>query len=193
MRENALTPTQILDSAEAVLRRFGPEKSTVVDVAKALDVSHGSIYRHFSSKTALHEAVIGRWLGRMTWPLENIAGGDEAPHRRLRLWLVRHHAVKAESAIKDPELFATYAMLSKKPSPIIDALIRQMLSQIEGIVRAGGQSGVFQTDDPPRTARAVYDATIGFHDPSFSSQWSSPADERRYDAVLNTVIAGLMQ
>ena len=53
MNDAALTPDRILDAAEEVLRRYGPQKTTVVDVARALDVSHGTIYRHYPSKQAL--------------------------------------------------------------------------------------------------------------------------------------------
>jgi AcrR family transcriptional regulator len=38
-----LTPERILEVTEDVLRRFGLAKATVVDVARALDVSHGSV------------------------------------------------------------------------------------------------------------------------------------------------------
>lgn len=44
------TPGEILDVTEEVLRRHGPEKSNVVDVARALDVSHGTIYRTFRAR-----------------------------------------------------------------------------------------------------------------------------------------------
>ena len=60
---------RILDAAEEVLRRYGPPKATVVDVARALDVSHGTIYRHFPSKPALRDAVAARWLPRVSSPL----------------------------------------------------------------------------------------------------------------------------
>jgi AcrR family transcriptional regulator len=56
----ALTPDRILEAAEGVLRRYGPAKANVVDVARALHVSHGSVYRHFPSKTALRDAVTER-------------------------------------------------------------------------------------------------------------------------------------
>ena len=65
MTESALTPEQILEAAEDVIRRFGPTKATVVDVARALGVSHGSVYRHFASKAALRDAVTERWLARI--------------------------------------------------------------------------------------------------------------------------------
>ena len=41
MIEAALTPDRILDAAEEALTRYGPAKTTVVDVARALGVSHG--------------------------------------------------------------------------------------------------------------------------------------------------------
>ena len=68
-----LTPERILEVTEDVLRRYGLAKATVVDVARALDVSHGSVYRHFPSKASLREAVAKRWLDRVNAPLEKIA------------------------------------------------------------------------------------------------------------------------
>jgi hypothetical protein len=49
MATETLTQERILEAAEEVLRRFGPAKANVVDVARALGVSHGSVYRHFPS------------------------------------------------------------------------------------------------------------------------------------------------
>lgn len=59
---DALTRETILDAAEQVLRRYGPEKTSVIDIAKFLQVSHGTLYLHFPSKAALREAVTERWL-----------------------------------------------------------------------------------------------------------------------------------
>ena len=50
MSEGPLTPHRILDATEQVLRRYGPDKATVVDVARRLGVSHGSVYRHFRAR-----------------------------------------------------------------------------------------------------------------------------------------------
>jgi len=66
-----LTPERILEVTEDVLRRFGLAKATVVDVARALDVSHGSVYRHFPSKASLRQA-------------RGEALASTAPTRRLR-------------------------------------------------------------------------------------------------------------
>ena len=75
MTDTVLTPERILEAAEDVLRRFGPAKATVVDVARTLGVSHGSVYRHFPSKAALRDAVAERWLARISEPLEAVPRG----------------------------------------------------------------------------------------------------------------------
>ncbi len=81
MSEAALTADRILDAAEEVLTRYGPAKTTVVDVARALGVSHGSVYRHFASKAALRDAVTERWLARVSGPLAR-RSSPRTPRRR---------------------------------------------------------------------------------------------------------------
>ena len=63
-----LTRDRILAAAEDVIRRFGPSKATVVDVARALGVSHTAVYKHVASKAELRDMVVGRWV-EATMPL----------------------------------------------------------------------------------------------------------------------------
>ena len=107
-----LTRETILDAAEEVLRRYGPAKASVIDVARALDVSHGSVYRHFSSKAALRDAVTERWLERVSNPLEQIVGRRGKASRRLHDWLVLLATTKQSIATDDPELFSTFHQLT---------------------------------------------------------------------------------
>ncbi len=89
MGDAVLAPERILQAAEDVLRRFGPEKATVVDVARALGVTHGSVYRHFASKAALRDAVVRRWLETMMPPLEAVAA-EEGPGPRAAAAVARY-------------------------------------------------------------------------------------------------------
>src|SRR5215212_809998 len=82
-----LTPERILEVTEDVLRRYGLAKATVVDVARELGVSHGSVYRHFPSKAALRDAVVDRWLAEISIPLANVAAEEGPALERLRRWL----------------------------------------------------------------------------------------------------------
>ena len=87
MADSPLTAERILAAAEDVLRRYGPAKATVVDIARELEVSHGSVYRHFPSKAALRDAVAERWLAGVSQPLAEIANEAGPAPERLRRWL----------------------------------------------------------------------------------------------------------
>ena len=82
MPTETLTAELILEAAEDVLRRYGPAKANVVDVARALGVSHGSVYRHFGSKAALRDAVTERWLASISDPLGEVAHGTNPAAER---------------------------------------------------------------------------------------------------------------
>src|ERR1700749_4256565 len=100
-----LTPERILEVTEDVLRRFGLAKATVVDVARALDVSHGSVYRHFPSKASLRQAVAKRWLDRVSAPLRAIVADKGPAPERLERWLRTLCTAKQKKVNDDPEMF----------------------------------------------------------------------------------------
>src|SRR5690606_34205578 len=125
-----LTAERILEATEEVLRRHGPAKATVVDVARALGVSHGTVYRHFRTKAALREAVTKRWLDRTSEALGGIADDDSRdPEARLRDWLATLFAAKRRKAGDDPELFATYSVLAGEQGAAVAEHIDDLTGQ----------------------------------------------------------------
>jgi AcrR family transcriptional regulator len=124
--EVVLTSERILEAAEDVLRRFGPAKATVVHVARALEVSHGSVYRHFPSKAALRDAVAERWLARISEPLEAVAREDGPATERLRRWLELLIASKRSRALEDSELFETCVQLVAESRDVVVAHVRTL-------------------------------------------------------------------
>lgn len=191
MTEPGLTPDRILDAAEDVLRRFGPAKTTVVDVARALDVSHGAIYRHFPSKAALQDAVAQRWLYRVEAPLATIAAEDGPAADRLDRWLEALVGVKRRKMQDDPELFATYHALVEAAREVIDEHLAVMVGHLTEIVRDGVEQGAFAVSDPAAAARAVLSATARFHHPAHAAEWADPAIDADFDNVRRLIAAGL--
>jgi AcrR family transcriptional regulator len=191
MVEGQLTVEAILTTTEEVLRRYGPAKATVVDVARALGVSHGSVYRHFPTKAALREAVTERWLDRAHEGLAELAAGPGPAADRLRRWLARLFESKRRKALDDPELFATYSVLAGESSTVIAAHIQDLVGQLARIIADGVASGEFTAGEPAVAARAVFDATSRFHDPVHAGDWSDPAIGAAFDAVCSLVLAGL--
>ena len=191
MADRPLTAERILEASEDVLRRFGPAKATVVDVARELDVSHGSVYRHFPSKAALRDAVAERWLAGVSEPLAEIADGGGTAPRRLRRWLDLLVSSKQSRAREDPELFATYVQIANESREVIHAHVETLVAQLARIISGGVKDGDFAVSNPKATARAVFDATARFHDPANSPSWSGPGIARDYRQVRALVESGL--
>ncbi|AZP17568.1 TetR family transcriptional regulator [Streptomyces aquilus] len=187
----ALTAERILEATEEVLRRHGPAKATVVDVARALGVSHGSVYRHFRTKAALREAVTKRWLDRTTEVLARIATSGGDPETRLREWLAALFAAKRRKAGDDPELFATYQVLAVESGEAVSAHLADLTGQLARIIQDGVDTGVFTAPDPEATARAVFHATGRFHDPGYAAAWQRHDIQAEFEAVVDLLARGL--
>ncbi|MFN8498441.1 MAG: TetR family transcriptional regulator [Anaerolineae bacterium] len=191
MSDTALTREEILEAAEDVLRRFGPTKTTVVDVARALGVSHGSVYRHFPSKAALRDAVAERWLARIAAPLASIAAETGPAPERLHRWLGGLIMAKQSRARQDPELFATYVALAGDARDVIRAHVDSLVGQLAQIIADGIARGELTPADPTVTARALFHATSRFHDPAHAARWSEPGTQEAFEAVWSLLLAGL--
>jgi AcrR family transcriptional regulator len=187
----ALTSEAILAATEEVLRRYGPAKATVVDVAKALGVSHGSVYRHFATKAALREAVTKRWLDAVHVEMTPRFDEGLTAAETLRSWLQKLFDNKRRGHVEDPELFATFQVLVKENAAIPDYHVEHMVGHVARIISAGVETQEFVTDDVDRTAQAVWDATEKFHHPAHAQEWGNPHIQDAFDAVVSLVIAGL--
>ena len=191
MSEGALTPERVLDAAEDVLRRFGPTKANVVDVARALGVSHGSVYRHFDSKVALREAVAERWLERLCAPLDEVVAGPEPALERIHLWFQRLGALKRARRAADPELFATYVALAGESRAVIGRHVDHLLGQLRALLDEAVARGELAPMHTAEAARALFDATARFHNPAHAVEWADPGIEAAFERVWGLLRAGL--
>jgi AcrR family transcriptional regulator len=191
MGESVLTADRILEVAVVVLRRFGPDKATVIDVARALGVTHGSVYRYFPSKAALRDAVVERWLEAMMPPLEAVAAQEGSAPRRLRQWLDLLIATKRKRAADDPELFAAYYALSSQARDVVQTHVDALADQAARIIADGVNRGEFVAPSPAMAGRAVLYATSRFHHPANAAEWSEPGIDDDLREVWRLLAKGL--
>jgi len=190
------TRERILKAAEDLLRRHGPAKTTVVDVARALDMSHANVYRHFASKTELQDAVADRWLKAISRPLEEIALSKGAYRKksasaRLEQWVLTLAAAKQRKVLDDPELFATYHAVATAARGVAEAHVQELRDQVAAIIRDGVAQGEFKVADPDAAALAVLGATIRFHHPHHVRESAGRIDQGQIRTMLKLVLAGL--
>lgn len=190
-----LTREAILDAAEQVLRRFGPDKTSVVDIAKVLKVSHGTLYRHFASKASIREAVTERWLHQsITLPLAAIA--DEArggAAEQLRLWIETLIGLKRTFFIEDAEMFSMYAAVTLIEVEMIAEHVERLIDQVGRMIGRGMQSGEFKAADADQLARALFLATSRFHHPAHAEEWLLEGNAADFEAVWTLLMRGMLR
>jgi len=189
--ETPLTRDQIVDAAEDVLRRFGPAKANVVDVARALGVSHAAVYRHVENKAALRDMVVGRWVEQVMPPLRAIVAKSGPAPQRLRKFFDTLMACKRQRASADPELFTAYRALAAGARSLAAAHVDELIAMVAEIVRDGVKEGTFREVDPMTTGRAVLLATMRFHHPVHADEWSEPTIDQDFEAVWSLLMEGL--
>ncbi len=190
-RSTSLNRERILAAAEEVVRKFGPEKATVVDVARALGVSHAAVYRHVATKAELRELVVARWIDATMAPLRAIAAGPEPAPRRLRQLFDTLIATKRRRVRDDPELFAAYRALAAEAAQAKTNHIDELIALAATVIRAGIQEGYFRAVDPVTAGRAVLNATLRFHHPVHADEWSDPGIDAAFEDLWKLLMDGL--
>jgi AcrR family transcriptional regulator len=186
-----LTRDRIVATAEEVIRRFGPAKATVVDVARALGVSHAAVYRHVATKAELRDLVVARWAEVILPPLRAIAAKPGPAPRRLRRLFDAMIAIKRQRAADDPELFAAYRTLAADARSVTAAHVDELIGLAAMVIRSGVEEGTFTKVDPVTAARAILFATSRFHHPAHAAEWGSPGTDAAYNEVWEMLMRGL--
>jgi len=184
----SLDKEMILNATEEIIRRFGPDKSNITDVAKLLKVSHAAIYRYYDGKTALWNAVTERWLTHLHAPSNDILKEDSPADVKLSNLLESFVEAKHHSAINDPEMFANYIKLAQSSMEVIKNGIEEGINSIEGIIVQGITEGIFFTESPYQEAKSVYLATSVFIHPN---SFEDPDRKQNIESVINLLIRGL--
>ena len=177
-----LTAEEILVAAEDVLRRHGPAKANVVDVARTLGVSHGSVYRHFPSKADLLTEVFRVASQREVDAVGAATAGDAPAPRRIAAAV----AVFARRALRGRRL--AWALLAEPVDPLVDAerlaYRRRYAELVARELRAAVEAGEIPPQDVSFTAAAL----VGGCGEALVGPLSSVADAEDVVAFMRTFI-----
>src|SRR5207245_6687261 len=75
---------QILEAAGEHFSRYGYDKTTVSDLAKAIGFSKAYIYKFFDSKQAIGEAICSKTVNQILVEVEQAVAGASTPTEKFR-------------------------------------------------------------------------------------------------------------
>lgn len=188
MDKISLDKEVILNATEEVIRRFGPEKANISDVAKSLNVSHAALYRYYNGKNALWNAVTERWLSNLHATSNEIIKEDKPADIKLVLLLEDFAEAKRRSSVNDPEMFANYLKLAQSSMNVIEKSVEAGINCIRDIIVQGIAEGLFFEENPDQAAKTVYLATSVFIHPN---SFDDSNRKQNIESVVELLIRGL--
>jgi AcrR family transcriptional regulator len=181
----------ILEAVEANVRRYGLERTRLVDVAKTLGISHSALYKLFPDKQALLDEVSDRWLLHIEAELENVVVRKSKAATKLRDWFVNVHQLKLQKVKADPELYAAFDMASSSARPFIQRHLQVTKEQLERIVTQGIEAGEFKRAKVAALSQMLFTATLAFHHPKLVLDNLGKDRLAEFNALLDVLLKGI--
>ena len=179
----------ILDATAKLLLRQGYNKTTMSDVADAVDLNRALIYLHFKSKDEIVEALIVRELGRYgaLWSQTLEAdplGGSVASIYRGMVPTLKHLPLMAAILTRDEQTFGKYL---RKPGNLLASLASPILTR--DALQTMQELGVVRQDVNIVAMAFIIDAltpvilqTLSFHREALAGD-----SEPSYEGVMETM------
>src|SRR5262249_23940363 len=156
------TRARIMDTAEALFRRLGFAKTAGADIAAELKMSPANVYRFFSSKNAIVEAICQRCLGEGE---DRGRAGAQSPGsaaeriERLVLEIVAFHK---DNNLTDQRVNDIVLAAIELSWGAIRGHKEHVRMVFEAILREGLERVEFEALDPRETSRLMLIALVHF-------------------------------
>ncbi|AOK06114.1 TetR/AcrR family transcriptional regulator [Burkholderia sp. AU28942] len=148
---------QIVVAATEHFSRYGYEKTTVSDLAKAIGFSKAYIYKFFESKQAIGEMICANCLREIETEVRAAVAGAERPTEKLR----RMFKVSTEASLRlffrDRKLYDIAASAATENWQSVQAYEARVQQLLQDVLQEGRQGGEFERKTPlDEAATAIY-------------------------------------
>lgn len=148
---------QIVAAATEHFSRYGYEKTTVSDLAKAIGFSKAYIYKFFASKQAIGEAICANCLREIEAEVRKAVEGSEQPPEKLRRMFKAVVEAGVRLFFQDRKLYEIAASAATERWQAARAYEERIRNLLGDILQEGRQSGDFERKTPlDEAARAIY-------------------------------------
>lgn len=159
------TDLRIIELATEHVRRYGPARLTVTEIAETAGMSHANIYRYFSSKAALIEAVSVAWLAPIEASLRIIGDAPDPAYDKLERLIFAVHRAYREKAVRDPRLFELFCAAAIAQTDVVRKHQQRIARAIHRVLDEGGSSGAYTINNQESAVNLVLDAMYRFLSP----------------------------
>jgi AcrR family transcriptional regulator len=184
------TRSRIIETAERFFRQIGYQKTTVADIAKALQMSPANVYRFFDSKKSINEAVAERLMREVESALEMVAARNAPAAARLRDMIATMHRMNAALYTDELRMHEMVERALSESWQVVHAHLERKNLLFQRVVEDGVSTGEFEPADPAVASRCVQVALIRFCHPALLVQCAGEPGPT-LDQMTRFVLAGL--
>jgi AcrR family transcriptional regulator len=164
------TRARIMDTAEALFRRLGFAKTAVADIAAELSMSPANVYRFFSSKNAIVEAICKRCLSAVEEKAWAVARSKASAAERMERLILEILAYHKENLVTEQRVNELVVAAIEDSWDTIRAHKDAIRNVTELILRDGIAAGEFESVDPRDTAELIMRSVVVFTHPLLVGQ-----------------------
>lgn len=184
------TRVSILDVAERLFAQIGFEKTTVSDIARELRMSPANVYRFFSAKAEINEAVGRRVLHATEAVGAGVVQGPGSASEKLRAFLAALEAANDNRFLSNCKLHDLLETAFSENWAIARDHVEKITRQLCEIISEGSRDGEFAVDDCDLTAILVRSACMRFWHPRLMVECAEEP-EPTLDEIVDFCLAAL--
>jgi AcrR family transcriptional regulator len=148
---------QVVAAATEHFSRYGYEKTTVSDLAKAIGFSKAYIYKFFESKQAIGEMICANCLREIEAEVRVAIAETDLPPEKLRRMFKAITQASLRLFTQDRKLYEIAASAATERWQVVQTYEEHIQKMLEDILLAGRQTGDFERKTPlDETALAIY-------------------------------------
>jgi AcrR family transcriptional regulator len=184
------TRLSILEVAERLFAQIGFEKTTVSDIARELRMSPANVYRFFSAKAEINEAVGRRLLSATEAIGASVVKGSAPASAKLRALLAALEAANDNRFLSNRKLHDLLETAFSENWAIARDHVEKITRQLCEIISEGDRDGEFTVADCELAAILVRSASIRFWHPRLMVEWAEEP-EPTLDQMVDFCLAAL--
>ncbi|HBT20621.1 MAG TPA: hypothetical protein DEA47_04585 [Peptococcaceae bacterium] len=180
---------RLLKAGADLFAQKGYHSATVEEITRRADVAKGTFYLYFKDKTDLMNSIL-KWLSKRHEESAEKLNSIKCPKERIRKYI--------ENEIRFYEENASFARLNINVLGMVDSsfldwymnIQKRHVSFLKSAVEEGCRKGIFDVEDPFRTAVFLRGAVFMFLAYRvFNLDTSNPADEAEF--IMNLFLKGV--
>ncbi|MGY4697564.1 TetR/AcrR family transcriptional regulator [Xylella fastidiosa subsp. sandyi] len=157
---------QIVKAATEYFGRYGYEKTTVSDLAKAIGFSKAYIYRFFDSKQAIGQVICSNRLSIIITSVDEAVANASTPPEQLRRMFKTLVEAGNYLFFHDRKLYDMAATSISESWPSVSVYEDHIKALVLQILRDGRESGEFERKTPlDETLNAIYLVMLPYINP----------------------------